>query len=208
MQLHRIGAVPILPPIFSLCCLDYTIIYSSLSFITTVGNNISNKGDGNAGGQNFMVATDMRSQVQQLFKDYHFMVLGFTAGDGHPIVCAIFIAVSKLQVAYVTDFNPLLKDAEDATDKDMQGLETEIEEIKDEQSNGIGRMFPFGPTCTFNSIEVPMFVTCTKNGSITSELLANMLQRMGDFLLFDRSQGISPFLLCDGHGSRFKDPLL
>jgi hypothetical protein len=37
MQLHRIGVVPILPP-FSLCCLDYTIIYSSLSFITTLQN--------------------------------------------------------------------------------------------------------------------------------------------------------------------------
>jgi hypothetical protein len=35
MQLYRIGAVPILPPLFSLCCLDYAIIYSSLYFITT-----------------------------------------------------------------------------------------------------------------------------------------------------------------------------
>jgi hypothetical protein len=34
MQLHRIGVVPISPP-FYLCCLDYRIIYSSLSFITT-----------------------------------------------------------------------------------------------------------------------------------------------------------------------------
>jgi hypothetical protein len=32
--MHRIGAVPILPPL-SLCCLYYRIIYSSLSFITT-----------------------------------------------------------------------------------------------------------------------------------------------------------------------------
>jgi hypothetical protein len=35
MKLQRIGAVPILPPSYLYVCLDYTIIYSSLSFITT-----------------------------------------------------------------------------------------------------------------------------------------------------------------------------
>jgi hypothetical protein len=40
--------------------------------------------------------------------------------------------------------------------------------MKDEHSNGIDRMFPFGLTCTFNGVEVPTFVTCSKNGSITS----------------------------------------
>jgi hypothetical protein len=80
--------------------------------------------------------------------------------------------------------------------------------MKDEHSNGVDRMFPFGPTCTFNGIEVPTFVTCIKNGSITSQLLTSMLRKMDQLEVFDRSKGVNPFLLCDGHGSRFEGPFL
>jgi hypothetical protein len=74
--------------------------------------------------------------------------------------------------------------------------------MKDEHSNGVDRMFPFGPTCTFIGVEVPTFVTCSKNGSITSQLLANMLQKMDKLCLFESGDGTSPCPLCDGHGSR------
>jgi hypothetical protein len=39
-----------------------------------------------------------------------------------------------------------------------------------------------------------MFVTCSKNGSITSQLLTNMLSKMDDYRLFDRSNGTNPIL--------------
>jgi hypothetical protein len=51
-------------------------------FFGEVGENISHKGDGNAGGQKFMVAKDMRAQVCNFFKDNHFTILGFTVVDG------------------------------------------------------------------------------------------------------------------------------
>jgi hypothetical protein len=50
----------------------------------------------------------------------------------------------------------------------MKVLEEEIHAMKDEHSNGTDCMFPFGPTCTFNGVQVPTFVTCSKNDSITS----------------------------------------
>jgi hypothetical protein len=71
--------------------------------------------------------------------------------------------------------------------------------MKDGHSNGIDRLFPFGPTCLLDGIEVPAFVTCSKNGSITSQLVTNMLQRMDYLKLFNRTNGINPFLLYDGH---------
>jgi hypothetical protein len=74
--------------------------------------------------------------------------------------------------------------------------------MKGEHSNGIGRRFPFEPTCIFHGVEVPTFVTCNKNGSITSQLITNMLKRMDDLMLFDRINGSNPFHLCDRHGSR------
>jgi hypothetical protein len=53
-----------------------------LIMVDEVGESISQKGDGNAGGQKFMVAADMRAQVRNSFKDNHFTVLGFTAATG------------------------------------------------------------------------------------------------------------------------------
>jgi hypothetical protein len=53
-----------------------------LIMVDEVGENISQKGDGNAGGQKFMVAADMRAQIRNSFKDNHFTVLGFTASMG------------------------------------------------------------------------------------------------------------------------------
>jgi hypothetical protein len=155
-----------------------------------------------------MVAKDMHPQVRNSFKDNRFTVLGFTAADGRAVMCAIVIAASKLKVTDVTGFNPLSNDAEDVSSNDMKVLEDEIEHMKDEHTNGVYRIFPFGPTCSFNGSKVPTFVTCSKNGSITSQLLTNMLSKMDDLDLFDRTDGVNPFLLCDGHVSRFEDPFL
>jgi hypothetical protein len=43
--------------------------------------------------------------------------------------------------------------------------------MKDDHSNGAYLMLPSGSTCTFNGVEVPMFVMCSENGSITSQLI-------------------------------------
>jgi hypothetical protein len=123
-------------------------------------------------------------------------------------MCAIIIAASKLRVTSVCSFNPLSKYGEDISDEDMQGLDKDIEEMKDEHSNDVDRMFPFGPTCIFNGIEVTTFITYIENENITSLLLTNMLQNMDALLLFDMTDGINPCLLCGGHGIRFKEPFL
>jgi hypothetical protein len=91
----------------------YSLLHpEKLVFFYEVGETISQKGDGNAGGQKFMVIRDMRAQVSNSFKDNHFTVLGFTTGGGRAVMCAIIIAASKLKVTDVTGFNPLSKDAE------------------------------------------------------------------------------------------------
>jgi hypothetical protein len=87
----------------------FCIQINSCSF-DEVGENISQKGDGNAGGQNCVAAKDMRAQVRISFKDNHFTVLGFVEVDGRDVMCAIIIAAFKLKVTYMTGFNPLSKD--------------------------------------------------------------------------------------------------
>jgi hypothetical protein len=78
-----------------------------LLFVDEVSKNISQKGDGNPGGQKFMVAKEIRAKLQKSFRDNHFTVLGFTAADGRMVMCVIIIAASKLRVTNVTSFKPL-----------------------------------------------------------------------------------------------------
>jgi hypothetical protein len=56
----------------------------------------------------------------------------------------------------------------------------------------------------FQGKEVPCFVSCTENGSITSVLLATMLKTIDLSGVFTHCPGIpNPLLLCDGHGISF-----
>jgi hypothetical protein len=71
------------------------------------------------------------------------------------------------------------------------------------------KRYPGAPTCNFRDTIVPPFVCCSPKGGITSELLKSMLQQMDSLNLFPRMQGGPlPFVLLDGHGSRFQLPFL
>jgi hypothetical protein len=77
------------------------------------------------------------------------------------------------------------------------------EDDADKNTGGVEQQFPMGPVCTFNGIDVPTFCCCSENGSITAHLLVKILQTIDELNVFDRSDGAPPFLLLDGHGSRF-----
>ena len=51
---------------------------------------------------------------------------------------------------------------------------------------------------------MPCYCCCTESGSITGEILKDMLAYLDSLDLFDRSTGLNPFLILDGHGSRFE----
>jgi len=84
-----------------------------------------------------------------------------------------------------------------AKDGQVIGSEDNIEE-----NCGDNKPYPFGPTCTFNGKEIPCFCCNSESGSITGPLLTSMLSYIDTKEVFDRSTGLSPFLLLDGHGSR------
>ena len=80
--------------------------------------------------------------------------------------------------------------------------------LSEEHCDGEEKWFPFGPSCNIHGKNVLCFVCSTENGSITSELLGNMLRHIDNCCVFDRTGGVLPFLLLDGHGSRFELPFL
>ena len=166
-----------------------------LIFVDEVGSNTSTTKDGHVGGEKFLCEAHGRPQVKAATKDSHFTVLGFTAATGEPVMCAIIFAAQTMCESWVLGFN---------------ASATWIGGDDDIRSNtgGLDKRHPQGPFCHINGKTVPTFCCCTENGSITSELLVEMLRVIDRFKVFDRSDGIAPFLLLDGHGSRFELPFL
>jgi len=162
-----------------------------LVFVDEVGSNTSQAKDGAIGGQTYLCSKDGRPQQHAATKDAHFTVLGFTAANGVPLMCAIIFAAKTMRSEWALGFDPFA---------DWIGSEENVRE-----NIGEGKAMPQGPHCTFNDKHIPCFCACTENGSITGELLRKMLETIDEIGVFDREgTGLNPFLLLDGHGSRFE----
>jgi len=72
-----------------------------LLFVDEVGSNTSQTKDGNVGGELFLCGKGERPQQRSAHKDAHFTVLGFTAANGNPIMCAIIFAAKTLEDEWV-----------------------------------------------------------------------------------------------------------
>ena len=71
----------------------------------------------------------------------------------------------------------------------------------DKNANGTNKYCPHGPTCVYNGKEMPCYPTSSENGSITSDILAQIMQYLYHHVRFNQTEATS-FLLLDGHGSR------
>ena len=69
-------------------------------------------------------------------------------------------------------------------------------------------MFPSDPECQFNGKTIPTLVRWNPTGGITSEILRDCLATLDHYEVFPRNNDKKPFLLLDGHGSRFELPFL
>lgn len=87
---------------------------------------------------------------------------------------------------------------------DDNGVQAELFE----RNCGPGQAMAGGPTCFFRGKEIPTFVGTGPKASITSKLLAAMLEFMDRLDIWDRKEGKTPFLLLDGHHSRLELPFL
>jgi hypothetical protein len=173
------------------CKSQYELIHlGHLIFVDEVGNNTSQAKDGQVGGQTYLCSKDGQPQQQASTKDAHFTVLGFTAANGDPLLCAIIFAAKTLKGEWITGFDPLAE---------WIGDEQDIEANSDD-----GKAYPYGPVCVLQGKEVPCFCCNSESGSINGALLTAMLRYIDDKQIFNCSTGINPFLLLDRHGSLFK----
>ena len=165
--------------------------------VDEVGSNLSQKGDGHVGGQKYVCARGAIPQVKVQHSERHFTLLGFTALSGEPVLCLIIISGVREHLNIETGIDPTKPILGDVNDENFI-----------EQNFGPDKLFPGGPTCQFNGKEIPCMVRWSPKGSITSQILADSLAHIDSFQVFDRSNGMTPFLLLDGHNSRFDLPFL
>ena len=165
--------------------------------VDEVGSHISQKGDGHIAGKKYVCEIDSIPKEQASHTDKHFTLLGFTALTGESVLCLIIIAGIKQ-----------LYDVESGIDLDATPIGDHSDRDYFIKNKGKGKLFPMGPEWTFNGNTIPCMVRWSQSGSITSEMLRDVLRTINHYQVMDQSSGRLLFLLLDGHGSRFKLPFL
>jgi hypothetical protein len=173
-------------------------------FADETGSNTNQKDDGRRGGELFVVpCSDNEScGLTGATTDIHFTVMCFSSATGNPVLAVVILKSEK----HVDDIPLSLKFGIDITKPADRSGTTKAEIF--ERNCGEDKMLCGGPKCFHNGKEIPCFIGCSPKASITSQMLADILAYMDKIKLFDRSQGISPFLLIDGHHSRMELPFL
>jgi len=183
---------------FGLPC-THKIDYPEMCLVVDeVGADLSQKGDGHIGGAKYACEKGTHAQNKVQHTDKHFTLLGFTALTGEPVLCLVILAGVQEALSVESGIDPFVAQIYgDASD-----------DYFFDRNYGPGKLYPGGPTCKFQGKEIPCMVRWTPKGSITSAILAEALEHIDSFGVFDRSDGKSPFLLLDGHQSRFELPFL
>ena len=172
-------------------------------FVDETGANTNMKKDGQVGSKKYIVGRDqVETSRKGAVQDLHFTTLVFQCATGAPVMVAVVLKSQKqsandLPLTTTAGFDitvPLRLGADDTETLEMNMMD--------------GGAMSGGPVCSFRGKEIPTFVACSQNASITSQILADMLAYLDKLEVYDRKEGISPFLLLDGHHSRMEAPFL
>ena len=166
-----------------------------------VGCNLSQENDNANGGQLFVCGTNEQPYQTVATKSNHFTCLGLTRLDGEPLMCVIIIQGKRRDVL-----------VEMGIDWNLLHQIADIDNLDDDElidflatHHGQNKLFPGGPVCNFKGKEVPSYVTFSEGGGINSDILTEIFRRLDEIGIYDddRENGLIPFVLLDGHHSRF-----
>jgi len=165
-----------------------------------VGSNTSQKGDGHIGGKKYICETGYVPQLKASKRDKHFTLLGLTTFAGTPLMCVVIIQ-GKNRI-------PQVETGIDTSVEDYIGSYDDIDFMKN--NKGPGKRFPGGPTCTFRGKDIPCLVRFSESGGMTGDILLTIFKTLDHFELFkeDRQNERVPFVLLDGHDTRFYVPFV
>ena len=180
------------------CKVTHDLLHPEYAIVLDeVGGNTNQKGDGNVGGELMLCERGKTPQKKINTKDKHYTVLAPTTLDGKPLMCCVIFTGVRANAMCETGLDLSVDTVGDPSDDDFF-----------EKNSGKGKRFPGGPSCSVRGIEVPCFCRWSKKGGITTDILTDILKELDHRNLFPRLNDLTPFVLLDGHGSRFGLPFL
>ena len=161
-----------------------------------VGDNLNMLNNGRFGGKKFLSRKGNVAKINSTKKSKKFTVLGVTNLKGNPVMCIVIFEGKERNVfleSGVDPFHPLFE----LYTAEEDHLNSNFSFFED--NYGPGQLFPGGPVCEFKGIKVPTMIRYSKKGSITPEILTNILRTIDGLQLFKvyRDNGATPFLLVD-----------
>ena len=149
--------------------------------------------------------SEVRSHASKKAKK--FTVLGVTALNGEAVMCVLIIQGKERNIFMESGID---------TTNSVYLSEDDIEEkVSDDisffrENYGPGKLFPGGPVCKFMGKDIPTLIRYTDGGGINGDILTDILKTIDQLDIFaeDRRNGVKPFILLDGHQSRFSLPFL
>ena len=169
------------------------------------GCNTNMKNDGQVGGKHFIGGIGMKLDTPASTNDVRFTLLPMSNAKGEALLTTVI---------YQSD-NPKGIPANWKTGIDISAEFEEQDNLESFTANleanfgRVGSLMPCGPVCHHNGVEIPCFVTSSPHGGITSQILADMLQALDELNIFPSGKGLpDPFIILDGHSSRFELPFL
>ena len=167
-----------------------------------VGCNLTQEKDGSKGGEKYVCAPHEVPYQASSTKNNHFTCLGLTRLDGEPLMCVVLIQGKRRDILTETgvDWNKLCHDGV------LRDINNDDEIAFFTDNLGKDKLFPGGPSCFYKGKEVPSFVTFTDGGGMDGFVLTGIFRRLDALKLYnaDRKNGLIPFVLLDGHSSRFE----
>ena len=166
-----------------------------------VGCNLSQDCDNRVGGELYLTGRKDEAYKSISTRHQHFTVLGLTSLDGRPVLCVVILSGKKIDIPSMAGIDW------DAINTSINYDIEDGEEINFLRNNrGDGEIFPEGPVCDFKGKKIPTFVTSSESGGMDGFILTSILKHLDGLGLYEeeRKRGITPFLLLDGHQSRFE----
>ena len=170
------------------------------------GCNLSQENDGRVGKETYLAGVHNKAYSCISTKHVHFTHIGVSLLNGQAMMCVVIVAGKQhdILVELGVDFEKLKDLNMDLGIDDVDTIDDRLLQLI-EENTGEGKLFPGIPSCTYKGKEIPGYVAFSESGGITPTILTNIFRRLDNLHIFDedRSNGIIPFVLLDGHGSRF-----
>ena len=175
-----------------------------LLYVDEVGRNTNMINDKNNGGERLACERRTVSRQHASTIDVYFTVLGFTNASGQSILCGIIIGGHKLTAYHVLGFDVIVGLP--------QEIITAVNRLNDEfffENMSTRKKCPGDPPCSVNGKKISPFVTFSPYGGIISQILADMLKWIDDYMGLPRTEdGRTLCISLDGHLSRLEIPFL